>query len=155
MLLRTNFSTSEDRGIIVSNYNPSNKDTSDYDAGNAYFAVHKATGFFAKKNNSNESALMVNDRVRVTNGSVTADLLCGALQIIESGEYGMFANTQGIGFEGSNHGTYLSANNSETSLQLNWSRNRYILATANSSEATVRVSGNDSLGNSYVYLVSN
>jgi hypothetical protein len=49
LILRSNRSTSDERGIIVSDYTPSDRDTNDYKGTGTYYTYNTPRGYYAKK----------------------------------------------------------------------------------------------------------
>ena len=168
LLLRSNRSTSDERGIIVSNYNPDNNDSNDFSGSGCYYTIHKPTSFLAKKNGSNNygsleydrliigdnssySSKVIKDKIEVGSSYIYSRLTNGGLQIIDSSD-GALLNVESIILNADGTTSTMVANNSENALNLNHGSGRQIYMTANSDEATLRVCS--SFASKWMYLVS-
>lgn len=174
LLLRQAFSTSDDRGLIVSNYDPSDTASNGFNAGGAYYTVIKADEVTCKKNGSgsNNVSSMNTTRFYVSNGSNYAhlqnDLLhlsygngfyysklfgYGMLDMYYSQRMQLSDTALHFRFGDSNKYARLSADDSAEELTLQYNSGRKIYMTANADEATLRVCSNFS--SRWMYLVSN
>jgi hypothetical protein len=148
LLLRQNFNTSEDRGIIVSNYNPSDRSSNDF---SSYYAIHKPTGMVVKRSGYSSESQQNYDKFRVGSSSLYSNMSGGSLQIVDSSDSALL-NVESLILNADGTTSTIVANNSENALNLDHGSGRQIYMTANSDEATLRVCS--SFASKWMYLVS-